>query len=321
VVLSRLFRRRSEPDVQLEQGLAKTRRAVFTEITRLFDRSVLDQELYDDLEMLLIQADVGWDVSQRLVQELKSRVASERIVQPSLAREVLREEMIRLLELASQNRKVKIFQRGVPFVTMVVGVNGVGKTTSIAKLAAYHQRFGRTVMLAGGDTFRAAAIDQLKVWGERLDVPVIAHHQGADPGAVVFDAMQAAHARGADILIVDTAGRLHTKHNLMAELTKLRKIMQRHVEDAPQEVLLVIDATTGQNGLVQAKQFSDSVEITDIMIAKLDGTAKGGIAFSVAKELGTPISYIGTGEKANDLAEFRPETYVDSLFFGTSDEI
>ncbi len=321
MVLSRLFRRRSEPDVQLEQGLAKTRRAVFTEITRLFDRSVLDQELYDDLEMLLIQADVGWDVSQRLVQELKSRVASERIVQPSLAREVLREEMIRLLELASQNRKVKIFQRGVPFVTMVVGVNGVGKTTSIAKLAAYHQRFGRTVMLAGGDTFRAAAIDQLKVWGERLDVPVIAHHQGADPGAVVFDAMQAAHARGADILIVDTAGRLHTKHNLMAELTKLRKIMQRHVEDAPQEVLLVIDATTGQNGLVQAKQFSDSVEITDIMIAKLDGTAKGGIAFSVAKELGTPISYIGTGEKANDLAEFRPETYVDSLFFGTSDEI
>lgn len=321
MVLSRLFRRRSEPDVQLEQGLAKTRRAVFTEITRLFDRSVLDQELYDDLEMLLIQADVGWDVSQRLVQELKSRVASERIVQPSLAREVLREKMIRLLELASQNRKVKIFQRGVPFVTMVVGVNGVGKTTSIAKLAAYHQRFGRTVMLAAGDTFRAAAIDQLKVWGERLDVPVIAHHQGADPGAVVFDAMQAAHARGADILIVDTAGRLHTKHNLMAELTKLRKIMQRHVEDAPQEALLVIDATTGQNGLVQAKQFSDSVEITDIMIAKLDGTAKGGIAFSVAKELGTPISYIGTGERATDLAEFRPETYVDSLFFGTSDDI
>ena len=321
MVLSRLFRRRSEPDLQLEQGLAKTRRAVFTEITRLFDRTTLDQELYDDLEMLLIQADVGWDVSQRLVHELRSRVASERIEQPALAREVLREEMIRLLELASQHRKVKIFQRGVPFVTMVVGVNGVGKTTSIAKLAAYHQRFGRTVMLAAGDTFRAAAIDQLAVWGERLDVPVIAHQQGADPGAVVFDAMQAAHARAGDILIVDTAGRLHTKHNLMAELTKLRTIMQRHVDDAPQEVLLVIDATTGQNGLVQAKQFSDSVAITDIMIAKLDGTAKGGIAFSVAKELGTPISYIGTGEKATDLAEFRPETYVDSLFFGTGDEL
>lgn len=319
MVLSRLFRRRAEPDVQLEQGLEKTRRGVFSEITRLFDRSTIDEELYDDLEMLLIQADVGWDVSQRLVRELRQRVAQDRIANPAEAREILREEMIRLLELATRNRKVKILQRGVPFVVMVVGVNGVGKTTSIAKLAAYHQRFGRSVMLAAGDTFRAAAIDQLKVWGERLNVPVIAHQQGADPGAVVFDAMQAAHARGVDVLIVDTAGRLHTKHNLMAELSKLRKIMQRHVEDAPQEVLLVIDATTGQNGLVQAKEFSQSVAITDIAIAKLDGTAKGGIAFSVAKELGTPISYVGTGEKATDLAEFRPDTYVDSLFFGVGD--
>jgi fused signal recognition particle receptor len=319
VVLSRLFRRRSEPDVQLQQGLEKTRRGVFLEITRLFDRSAIDEELYDDLEMLLIQADVGWDVSQKLVAELRARVARDRVVNPADAREILREEMISLLELATRNRKVKILQRGVPFVVMVVGVNGVGKTTSIAKLAAYHQGFGRSVMLAAGDTFRAAAIDQLKVWGQRLDAPVIAHEQGADPGAVVFDAMQAAHARGADVLIVDTAGRLQTKHNLMAELSKLRKIMQRHVEDAPQEVLLVIDATTGQNGLVQAKAFSDSVAISDIMIAKLDGTAKGGIAFSVAKELGTPISYVGTGERATDLAEFKPETYVDSLFFGVGE--
>ena len=319
MVLNRMFRRRSEPDVQLEQGLEKTRRGVFGEITRLFDRSALDEELYDDLEMLLIQADVGWDVSQKLVRELRERVDRDRIKDPAEAREILREEMIKLLELATRNRKVKILQRGVPFVIMVVGVNGVGKTTSIAKLAAYHQRFGRTVMLAAGDTFRAAAIDQLKVWGDRLDTPVIAHLQGADPGAVVFDAMQAAHNRNVDVLIVDTAGRLHTKHNLMAELSKLRKIMQRHVEDAPQEVLLVIDATTGQNGLVQANEFAKSVDITDIMIAKLDGTAKGGIAFSVAKELGTPISYIGTGEKAVDLAEFKPETYVDALFFGRGD--
>ena len=316
MVLNRLFRRRSEPDAQLEQGLEKTRRGVFGEITRLFDRSALDEELYEDLEMLLIQADVGWDVSQKLVRELRQRVDRDRIKDPAEAREILREDMIRLLELATRNRTVKILQRGVPFVVMVVGVNGVGKTTSIAKLAAYHQRFGRTVMLAAGDTFRAAAIDQLKVWGERLNVPVIAHLQGADPGAVVFDAMQAAHTRNVDVLIVDTAGRLHTKHNLMAELSKIRKIMQRHVEDAPQEVLLVIDATTGQNGLVQADEFAKSVDITDIMIAKLDGTAKGGIAFSVAKELGTPISYVGVGEKAGDLAEFKPETYVDSLFFG-----
>ena len=316
MVFKRLFRRQAAPDVQLEQGLEKTRRGVFLEITRLFERSAIDEELYEDLEMLLIQADVGVDVSERLVRELRTRVERDRIGDPGDAREVLRYEMVKLLELATRNRKVKILQRGVPFVTMVVGVNGVGKTTSIAKLTAYHQRFGRTVMLAAGDTFRAAAIDQLKVWGERLNVPVIAGQQGGDPGAVVFDAMQAAHARNADVLIVDTAGRLHTKHNLMDELRKLRRIMQKTVPEAPQEVLLVIDATTGQNGLVQAQEFAKSVEITDILIAKLDGTAKGGIAFSVAKELGTPISYVGTGERATDLAEFRPDAYVDSLFFG-----
>ena len=301
----------------MEQGLEKTRRGVFLEITRLFERGALDDDLYEELEMLLIQADVGWDVSQKLVGDLQGagprRTASS---DPLLAREILREEMISLLESASRNRRVKILQRGVPFVIMVVGVNGVGKTTSIAKLAAYHQGFGRNVLIAAGDTFRAAAIDQLKVWGERVGAPVIAHEQGSDPGAIVFDAMQAAHARGVDVLIVDTAGRLHTKHNLMAELTKLRRIMQKTVPEAPQETILVIDATTGQNGLVQAKEFADAVDISDILIAKLDGTAKGGIAFSVAKELGTPISYVGTGEKATDLAEFRPDTYVDSLFFG-----
>jgi len=315
-VILKFFRRKSEPDPQLEQGLEKTRRGVFLEITRLFERGALDDDLYEELEMLLIQADVGWDVSQKLVGDLQARVRQDGISDPLLAREILREEMISLLESASRNRRVKILQRGVPFVIMVVGVNGVGKTTSIAKLAAYHQGFGRNVLIAAGDTFRAAAIDQLKVWGERVGAPVIAHEQGSDPGAIVFDAMQAAHARGVDVLIVDTAGRLHTKHNLMAELTKLRRIMQKTVPEAPQETILVIDATTGQNGLVQAKEFAGAVDISDILIAKLDGTAKGGIAFSVAKELGTPISYVGTGEKATDLAEFRPDTYVDSLFFG-----
>ncbi len=316
MILKKLFRRQSQPDVQMEQGLEKTRRGVFSEITRLFERGALDDDLYEELEMLLIQADVGWDVSQKLVSDLQARVRQNNLSDPLLAREILREEMISLLEGASRNRTVKILQRGVPFVIMVVGVNGVGKTTSIAKLAAFHRSFGRNVLIAAGDTFRAAAIDQLKVWGERAGVPVIAHEQGSDPGAIVFDAMQAAHARGVDVLIVDTAGRLHTKHNLMAELTKLRRIMQKTVPEAPQETILVIDATTGQNGLVQAKQFSDAVEISDILIAKLDSTAKGGIAFSVAKELGTPISYVGTGEKLTDLAEFRPDTYVDSLFFG-----
>lgn len=318
-MLRKLFRRQAEPDIQLEKGLEKTRRGVFLEITRLFDRSEIDDELFEDLEMLLIQADVGWDVSQQLVADLQRQIKEQGIVSPADAREVLRLDMIQLLELATRNRKVKILQRGVPFVILVVGVNGTGKTTSIAKIAQYHKNFGRTVMLAAGDTFRAAAIDQLKVWGERLDVPVIAHQQGADPGAVVFDAMQAAHNRNVDVLIVDTAGRLHTKHNLMAELQKLRKIMQKHVPDAPQEVVLVIDATTGQNGLVQAVEFTKSVELTDLVISKLDSTAKGGIAFSIAKEMGTPISYIGTGEKASDLAEFRADTYVDSLFFGAEE--
>ncbi len=306
-------------DPGLDRGLEKTRRGAFSEVTRLFDRSTIDEELFEDLEMHLIQADIGWDVSQKLVGELRERINSERISHPRDARELLRLEMIALLELATRHRRVKILRRGEPFVIMVVGVNGVGKTTSIAKLAAYHQRFGRSVMLAAGDTFRAAAIDQIGVWGQRLNVPVISSQQGGDPGAIVFDAMQAAHSRSVDVLIVDTAGRLHTKSNLMFELQKLRKIMQKHVEAAPQEVLLVIDATTGQNGLIQASEFTKSVEITDIMLAKLDGTAKGGIAFSVAKQLGTPISYIGIGEKATDLAEFRPDTYVDALFFGSNE--
>lgn len=315
-MLRRMFKRRSEPDVQMEQGLEKTRRGVFREITRLFDRSELDDELFENLEMLLIQADVGWDVSQQLVSELQERIRQDGITNPSDARDVLRLEMIKLLELATRNRTVKILQRGVPFVILVAGVNGTGKTTSIAKLAQYHQNFGRTVLLAAGDTFRAAAIDQLKIWGERTNVSVIAHEQGADPGAVVFDAVTAARQRSVDVLIIDTAGRLQTKHNLMSELQKLRRIIEKQIPNAPQEVVLVIDATTGQNGLVQANEFTKVIDVTDIMISKLDGTAKGGIAFSVAKEIGTPIAYIGTGERVTDMAEFNPETYVDSLFFG-----
>ena len=316
MVFRRMFKRRAELDVQVEQGLAKTRRGVFSEIARLFERGTLDDDLYEELEMLLIQADIGWDVSQKLVEEIQTQVREQGIRDPAEAKEILRNEMVRLLEGATRNRTVKILQRGVPFVIMVVGVNGVGKTTSIAKLAHYHQSFGRNVMVAAGDTFRAAAIDQLQVWGERLNVPVIAHKPGSDPAAVVFDAMQAAHNRNVDVLIVDTAGRLHTKTNLMQELHKVRNVMRRTVENAPQEVLLVIDATSGQNGLIQAQEFSKSVDITDIMIAKLDGTSKGGIAFAVARELGTPISYIGTGERATDMAEFREDTYVDALFFG-----
>jgi fused signal recognition particle receptor len=320
VIFSKIFRRQAEPDPQIEAGLKKARRGIFQDIVALFERSEITEDLYEDLEALLIQADLGVETTVELLDNLRNRISREGIKQPTDAREALRTEMIALLHNATKNRKIKVYQRGVPFVTLVVGVNGTGKTTSIAKLARYHQKQGRSVMLVAGDTFRAAAIDQLKVWGDRLDVPVIAHEPGSDPGAVVFDGMKAAHNRNIDILLVDTAGRLHTKHNLMEELKKIRRVMQRHVEAAPQEVLLVIDATTGQNGLAQARHFSEAVEITDIQIAKLDGTAKGGIAFAIARELGTPISYIGTGEKFDDMAEFTPETYVDGLFFGDEDE-
>jgi fused signal recognition particle receptor len=315
VILNRLFRRQAEIQPEVQEGLKKTRRGIFADITALFDRSAIDEELYEDLESLLIQADLGVDTTIELVEALREDVRRERITDPAIARTFLRDEMVKLLENATRNRKVKIYQRGVPFVTLVVGVNGTGKTTTIAKLAHFHKARSRNVMLVAGDTFRAAAIDQLKIWGDRLGVPVIAHDPNADPGAVVFDGMQAAHARNVDILIVDTAGRLHTKFNLMEELTKLRKVMQRHVPNAPQEVLLVIDATTGQNGLVQAKKFAESVNITDIAIAKLDGTARGGIAFAISRELGIPISYIGTGEKMTDFAEFNHEAFVDALFF------
>jgi fused signal recognition particle receptor len=321
VVFSRLFRRRAEPEPKIEAGLKKTRRGIFKDIANLFERSEITEDLFEDLEALLIQADLGVETTLELLDNLRDRIDRERIKQPADAREALRTEMIALLENATRNRKIKIYQRGVPFVILVVGVNGTGKTTTIAKLAKYHQDQGRNVMLVAGDTFRAAAIDQLKVWGERLKVPVIAHDPGADPGAVVFDGMQAAYNRNADILLVDTAGRLHTKYNLMEELKKIRKVMQRHVAEAPQEVLLVIDATTGQNGLVQAKKFAEAVEITDIAIAKLDGTARGGIAFAIARELGTPISYVGTGEQVTALAEFNPVTYVDALFFGEEEEL
>jgi fused signal recognition particle receptor len=315
VVLKKLFRI-GPRDEKLEQGLEKTRRGVFRQVIEIFQRGEIDDDFYDDLEAVLIGADIGVETTELLMDELREQIRARGLRTPAEAQEILRAEMIKLLKEATRHRKVKIFQRGVPFVIMVVGVNGVGKTTTIAKLAHYHrEKFRRSAIIAAGDTFRAAAIDQLQVWGQRLGVPVIAHQPGADPGAVVFDAMQAAHNREADILIVDTAGRLHTKYNLMQELTKIRRVMQKTVPNAPQEVLLVIDANTGQNGLRQAEEFAKAVEITDIALTKLDGTSKGGIAFAVTKALGVPISYVGTGEKLDDLTEFNAESFVDALFF------
>jgi fused signal recognition particle receptor len=320
-VIFRRILRRGPRDEKLEQSLQKTRRGVFRQVIELFQRTEIDDDFYDDLEALLIGADIGVETTDQLMEELRAQIRARGLRQPAEAQEILRQDMIDLLKKAVRYRRVKILQRGVPYVIMVVGVNGVGKTTTIAKLARYHQqKFNRSVILAAGDTFRAAAIDQLQIWGERAGVPVIAHQPGADPGAVVFDAMQAAHNRHADVLIVDTAGRLHTKFNLMQELAKIRRVMQKTVPEAPQEVLLVIDANTGQNGLRQAEEFAKSVEISDIALTKLDSTSKGGIAFAVTKALGVPISYVGAGEGLDDMTDFNAETFVDALFFEEREE-
>ena len=314
-VIFKLFRR-GQRDQKLEQSLQKTRRGVFKQVIEIFQRSEIDDDFFDDLEAVLIGADIGADTTDQLMDELRAQICERGIRAPSEAQEIVRADMISLLKKAVRYRRVKIMQRGVPYVILVVGVNGVGKTTTIAKLAHYHKtQFDRQVIIAAGDTFRAAAIDQVQLWGERAGVPVIAHQPGADPGAVAFDAMQAAHKRNADVLIIDTAGRLHTKDNLMQELGKIRRVVQKTVPDAPQEVLLVLDANTGQNGLVQAAAFAKLVEISDVALTKLDGTSKGGIAFSIVKALGVPISYVGTGEKIDDLTPFNEETFVDGLFF------
>lgn len=309
------FRRRQQQNVEkTTEGLQKSRQQLFTQLATLFERPDLDEEFYEDLEAVLIGADIGVETTQQILVQLRAYAESHALTRPADAREALRQGMISLLRSVLVNRKIRILQRGVPYVILVVGVNGTGKTTTIAKLTKYHQDQGRKVVLAAGDTFRAAAIDQLKIWASRLDVPVIAHAPNSDPGAVVYDAALAALNREYDVLIVDTAGRLHTKHNLMDEVRKLRRILQKHIPDAPQEVVLVIDATTGQNGLVQAQKFAESVQITDLALVKLDGTARGGIAFAAAKELKMPISYIGTGEKVDDFAEFDAETFVNGLF-------
>jgi fused signal recognition particle receptor len=315
VIFRRLCGRTQQEEQQKQEvALTKTRRTNL--FSSLFERSTIDEELYEDLEAALIGSDVGVETTEMLINDLRTHVRQNGIRDPQEAKQHLKAAMVYLLEDTRRERTVKVFQRGVPWVMMVVGVNGAGKTTTIGKLAYLHKRAGRKVMIAAGDTFRAAAIEQLQTWSaERLGgVPVIATKQGGDPGAVVFDAMAAAHNREMDILIVDTAGRLENKEPLMRELEKVRGIMKKTVPDAPQETLLVIDANTGQNGLHQARIFTERVDVTEIALAKLDGTAKGGIAFAIVRALGIPISYVGVGEQADDLIEFDARRFVDALF-------
>jgi len=293
-----------------EQGVRRSREAWFGRICRLFDRTTVAEETWDELEELLISADVGMATTHKLIGRVKQRVREEKLNEGSQIRSALKEEMVGLLRVDVESRAVS--KQDSCRLILVVGVNGSGKTTSIAKLAHDFKHEGKRVILAAADTFRAAAVDQLKRWGERVGVEVIAHQPGGDPGAVVFDALQAAQARQAQVVIIDTAGRLHTKFNLMEELKKIKRVAIRY--NLSQEVLLVIDATTGQNGLAQARHFTEAVGVSEVFLAKLDGTAKGGIVLAICDELGIPIAYIGTGEQLDDIAPFDADAFVEAIF-------
>ncbi|RON92690.1 signal recognition particle-docking protein FtsY [Pseudomonas fluorescens] len=298
---------------RLKQGLSKTSASIGEGMASLFlGRKTIDDDLLDELETRLLTADVGVEATTQIIQRLTQKVARKELADADALYKSLQAELAAMLKPVEQ--PLKIASQNKPFVILVVGVNGAGKTTTIGKLAKKLQLEGKKVMLAAGDTFRAAAVEQLQVWGERNKIPVIAQHTGADSASVIFDAVQAAKARGIDVLIADTAGRLHTKDNLMEELKKVRRVIGKLDADAPHEVLLVLDAGTGQNAINQAKQFNQTVELTGLALTKLDGTAKGGVIFALAKQFGLPIRYIGVGEGIDDLRTFEAEPFVQALF-------
>ena len=303
----------AEMRAHAERALARSRSGLFGRIGALFERREFGDELWDELEELLIAADAGVAAADRIIEGVRARARESGVATADGVRDLLRDELVAILRAPAVAPPRWDAPFPEPLVILVVGVNGVGKTTSIAKLAAALRDGGHLPVLAAADTFRAAAIDQLRAWGERLGVRVVAHQPGGDPGAVAFDALAAAEAGGAAVAIIDTAGRLHTKANLMEELRKVVRVIRRRYPDAPHETLLVLDAATGQNGLLQARAFTDAVNVTGIVLAKLDGTAKGGIAFAIAAELGLPVRLIGTGEGLGDLAPFDPATFVDAL--------
>jgi fused signal recognition particle receptor len=292
-----------------KKALQPTKENWFSKAMHLFDRSTIDESIWEELEELLIAADVGMETTEKLISSTQARVKKEKLKEGQQVRDALKNEMVAILDLPAIDPNIA----APPEVVLVIGVNGSGKTTSIAKLAYLAKSQGKSVLLAAGDTFRAAAIDQLKVWAERAGVEIVAHQPGADPGAVVYDAMTAARSRGSQLLIIDTAGRLHTKFNLMEELKKIRRVVNKTDLTAPHEVLLVLDATTGQNGLLQAKSFTEAAGVTGIFLAKLDGTARGGIALAICDQLKIPVKYIGVGEHMEDIAAFNARSFVDAL--------
>ena len=298
---------------RLKQGLSKTSASIGEGMASLFlGRKAIDDDLLEEIETRLLTADVGVEATSVIVQSLTQKVARKQLADADALYKSLQDELAGLLRPVEQPLRVQ--SQNKPFVILVVGVNGAGKTTTIGKLAKKLQLEGKKVMLAAGDTFRAAAVEQLQVWGERNSIPVIAQHTGADSASVIFDAVQAAKARNIDVLIADTAGRLHTKDNLMEELKKVRRVIGKLDADAPHEVLLVLDAGTGQNAINQAKHFNQSVELTGLALTKLDGTAKGGVIFALAKQFGLPIRFIGVGEGIDDLRTFEAEPFVKALF-------
>lgn len=302
---------------QLDKGLEKTKTSVFEKLSRaVAGRSKVDDAFLDDLEEILVTSDVGVETTLKIIDRLQLRVARDKFLNTAELHEILRDEIAALLEESNGEQEVKFDfnPRTEPYVIMVVGVNGVGKTTTIAKLAYHFKRAGKSVLLGAADTFRAAAISQLQVWSDRVDVPIVSHQMGSDPAAVAFEAMQAARKNNNDVVIIDTAGRLHNKVNLMNELSKIKRVMKKVISDAPHEVLLILDASTGQNAIEQAKQFTAATEVTALALTKLDGTAKGGVVIGISDQLKIPVKYIGVGEKLEHLQIFDRRSFVDSLF-------
>lgn len=309
----------SEKKESLDKGLQKTKESFFGKLGKaIAGKSTVDDEVLDNLEEVLVASDVGVSTTLKIIERIQERVARDKYLGTAELNRILREEVASLL---SENNvgDVKDFDipsGQKPYVIMVVGVNGVGKTTTIGKLSAQFKKNGKSVLLGAADTFRAAAVDQLKLWGQRVGIPVVARGMNTDPSAVAFDAVKEGFEKQVDVVIIDTAGRLHTKVNLMAELTKIKRVMQKVIPDAPHEVLLVLDGSTGQNASVQAREFTKATDVTALAITKLDGTAKGGVVIGISDEFKIPVKYIGVGEKVDDLQTFNKAEFVDSLFKG-----
>lgn len=312
------FFSRSKKEI-LDVGLEKTKQSFFSKITRaLVGKSKVDDEVLDNLEDILISSDVGVATTLKIIKRIEERVSRDKVVGTAELNGILRDEISSLLEENNSNQngqlEITVPSDGNPYVIMVVGVNGVGKTTTIAKLAHQFKKSGKRVVLGAADTFRAAAVDQLIIWAERVGVPIVQQGMGADPASVAFDTLQSAKSQNADVVIIDTAGRLHNKVNLMNELSKIKRVMEKIIPDAPHEILLVLDGSTGQNAFEQAKQFSETTAINALAITKLDGTAKGGVVIGISDQMKIPVKYIGVGEKMEDLQLFDRKVFVDSLF-------